>query len=76
MELALLPSSKMIMAKKGYNIPIKTKIPLILIFSLCSISIIPQVLQFVNIFDEIHIITFRDVEKSLPCVKGGDTATP
>ena len=62
------------MAKKGYNIPIKTKIPLILIFSLCSIFIIPHFLRFVNKFDEIYIITFRKVEKSLPCVKGGGTA--
>ena len=25
-------------------------------------------------FDEIYIITFREVEKSLPCVRGGGTA--
>ena len=37
------------MAKKWYNIPIKTKIPLILIFSLCSIFIISQFLRFVNL---------------------------
>ena len=53
----------MIMVKKGYNISIKTKIPLILIFSLCSIFIISQILRFVNIFRDFFEITFREVEK-------------
>ena len=68
-ELALLPSSKMIMAKKGYNIPIKTKIPLIQIFSLCSIFIISQFLRFVNIFSGI-LSNYLPAGRSLPLHKG------
>ena len=30
--------------------------------------------MFVNMFSEIYSITFREVEKCLPCVKGGGTA--
>ena len=43
----------MIMAKKGYNYPLKKKIPLILLLNLFGISIISQFLRFVNIFSEI-----------------------
>ena len=56
----------MIMAKKGYNYPIKKKIPLILLLNLFGIFIISQFGRFVNIFSKIHQITFREVEKSLP----------
>jgi hypothetical protein len=69
-ELAFLPSLKMIMAKKGYNIPIKTKIPLILIFSLCSIFIIPQFLKFVNIFSgflQNHLPRGRKIPSTIGC---------
>ena len=55
------------MAKKGYNYPIKKKIPLILPLNLFGTVIISHFLQFVNIFSEIYPITFREVEKSLPC---------
>ena len=58
------------MAKKGYNYPIKKKIPLILLLNLFGIIIISHFLRFVNIFNAIYQITFREVEKSLPCVKG------
>ena len=43
----------MIMAKKGYNYPIKKKIPLILLLNLFGITIISHFLRFVNIFREI-----------------------
>ena len=59
------------MAKKGYNYPVKKKIPLILLLNLFGITIISLFLRFVNMFSEIYSITFREVEKSLPCVKGG-----
>ena len=42
----------MIMAKKGYNYPIKKKIPLILLLNLFGIIIISHFLRFVNIFGE------------------------
>ena len=54
------------MAKKGYNYPIKKKIPLILLLNLFGIIIISHFLRFVNIFNAIYQITFREVEKSLP----------
>ena len=38
------------MAKKGYNYPIKKKIPLILLLNLFGTVIISHFLQFVNIF--------------------------
>ena len=41
------------MAKKGYNYPIKKKIPLILLLNLFGIFIISQLLRFVNIFSEV-----------------------
>ena len=63
-EFALLPNSKMIMAKKGYNYPIKKKIPLILLLNLFGITIIPQFLWFVNMFDKIYIITFRETKNT------------
>ena len=75
-EFALLPNSKMIMAKKGYNYPIKKKIPLILLLNLFGIFIVSHFLRFVNMFDEFYMITFREAEKSLPCARGGGTATP
>ena len=76
MEFALLPNSKVVCLKKGIISPIKIERPLALkVYSvLCSIIIISQFMGFVNIVDEIYLITFRDVEKSLPCVKGGGTA--
>ena len=43
---------------------------------LFGIFIISHFLQFVNMCDKIYQITFREVEKSLPCVRGGGTATP
>ena len=64
----------MIIANKGSNYPIKKKIPLILLLNLFGIIIISHFLRFVNMFSEIYPITFREVEKSLPCVKGGGTA--
>ena len=67
-ERALLPSLKRLW-RKGYNIPIKTKIPLILIFSLCSIFIIPHFLRVVNKFDIVYLITFRKVEKAFLCTR-------
>ena len=36
--------------------------------------IISQFLRFVNMCSEIYIITFREVKKSLPCVRGGGAA--
>ena len=41
------------MAKKGYNYPIKKKIPLILLLNLFGITIISHFLRFVNIFREV-----------------------
>ena len=41
---------------------------------LCSKLIISQFFRFVNMFDEIYPITFREVKKSLPCVRGGGAA--
>ena len=41
------------MAKKGYNYPIKKKIPLILLLNLFGTVIISQFLRFVNMFSEI-----------------------
>ena len=55
------------MAKKGYNYPIKKKIPLILLLNLFGTVIIAQFSRFVNIFSEIYPITFREVEKSPRC---------
>ena len=43
----------MVMAKKGYNYPIKKKIPLILLLNLFGITIIAQFLRLVNIFSKI-----------------------
>ena len=43
----------MIMAKKGYNYPIKKKIPLILLLNLFGITTISHILWFVNIFRKI-----------------------
>ena len=40
------------MAKKGYNYPIKKKIPLILLLNLFGMTIISQFSRFVNIFSE------------------------
>ena len=42
------------MAKKGYNYPIKKKIPLILLLNLFGIPIITHFEQFVNIFSEFY----------------------
>ena len=39
-----------------------------------GITIISHFLRFVNRFSEIYQITFWEIEKSLPCVKGGGTA--
>ena len=47
------------MAKKGYNYPIKKKIPLILLLNLFGITIISHFLRFVNMFSEIYQLTFR-----------------
>ena len=69
-ELALFPSSKMIMAKKGYNIPIKTKIPLIQIFSLCSSFIISRFLRFVNMLSKILFNHLPGGRKKPPLCKG------
>jgi len=55
----------MIMAKKGYNYPIKKKIPLILLLNLFGSFIISQFARFVNIFVKFYNITLREVEKSL-----------
>ena len=56
----------MIMAKKGYNYPVKKKIPLILLLNLFGIFIISQFLRFVNIFSRISSricsITFQKVK--------------
>ena len=62
------------MAKKGYNYPIKKKIPLILLLNLFGTIIISHFLQFVNIFGEIYRNYLPEGRKSLPCVKGGGTA--
>ena len=43
----------MIMAKKGYNYPIKKKIPLIPLLNLFGTVIISKFLRFVNMFSEI-----------------------
>ena len=53
------------MAKKGYNYPIKKKIPLILLLNLFGSFIISQFARFVNIFVKFYNITLREVEKSL-----------
>ncbi len=61
----------MIMAKKGYNYPIKKKKLLIPLLNLFGTIIIPPFLRFVSIFSEILSNYLpRDI-KSLPCVKGG-----
>ena len=62
------------MAKKGYNYPIKKKIPLILLLNLFGIIIISHFLQSVNIFCENLPNYLPGGRKSLPCVKGGSTA--
>ena len=54
------------MAKKGYNYPIKKKIPLILLLNLFGISIISQLLLFVNIFSKIYQIVPRYVKAVIP----------
>ena len=76
MEFALLPNSKVVCLKKGITSPIKIERPLApKVYSvLCSIFIVSHFLRFVNMLSEICLITFREVEKSLPCVKGGGTA--
>ena len=76
LEFALLPNSKIVCLKKGTIPPIKIERPLALkVYSvLCSKLIISHFMRLVNMFDEIYIITFREVEKSLPCVRGGGTA--
>ena len=63
------------MLKKGIISPIKIERPLALkVYSvLCSEFIISPFSLFVNMFYNFYIITFREVEKSLPCVKGGGT---
>ena len=57
------------MAKKGYNYPIKKKIPLILLLNLFGTIIIPQFLWFVNIFSESYKMTFQKLKKP-PLCKG------
>ena len=47
------------MAKKGYNYPIKKKIPLILLLNLFGSFIVSQFFPFVNRFCEFYKITFR-----------------
>ena len=59
------------MRKKGYNYPLKKNIPIARLLSSFGIIIISQISRFVNMYSEIYQITFREVEKSLPCVKGG-----
>ena len=59
------------MAKKGYNYPIKKKIPLILLLNLFGITIIAQFLRVVNIFSKIYQINFREVEKAFLREEGG-----
>ena len=61
----------MIMAKKGYNYPIKKKIPLILLLNLFGMVIISQISRFVKIFSENLSNYLPGGRKSLPCVKGG-----
>ena len=62
----------MIMAKKGYNYPIKKKIPLILLLNLFGFFIISQLFCFVNIFREILSHYLPEVEKSLLLWEKGD----
>jgi len=64
----------MIMAKKGYNYPIKKKIPLIPLLNLFGTVIISQFLRFVNIFSKILSKYLPGGGKSLLCVKGSGTA--
>ena len=40
------------MAKKGYKYPYKDKIPLILIFSLCSVPIVSHTLKKIKHFEK------------------------
>ena len=53
--------------------PYRQNIPIYQIFDLFGTSIIAHFLGFVNMYSEIYQITFLEVEKSLPCVKGGGT---
>ena len=59
----------MIMAKKG--MPFYTeKDTVILLLNLFGTIIISHFLRFVNMLNEFCLITFREVEKSLPLHKG------
>jgi hypothetical protein len=64
--------------QKGIKPLIKIRrFPLIIIRFLFGTTILSQFSRFVNIFSKNFIqIAFREVEKSLPCVKGGGTAKP
>ena len=61
---------KMIMAKKGYNYPIKKKIPLILLLNLFGITIIAKFLRLVNIFSKILSKYLLGGRKEPPLCKG------
>jgi hypothetical protein len=57
--------------QKGIKPLIKIRrFPLIIIRFLFAKLIISHLSRFVNIFREIYPITFREVEKRLPCVNG------
>ena len=61
------------MRKKGIVIPQRKTYLSVQLLSSFGTIIISQFQRFVNIFSEIYSVTFREVEKSLPCVKGGGT---
>ena len=58
------------MAKKGYNYPIKKKIPLILLLNLFGITIIAKFLRLVNIFSKILSKYLLGGRKEPPLCKG------
>ena len=57
----------MIIAKKGYNYPIKKKIPLILLLNLFGTLIISLLMSFVKMFSEIFANRLKNKKHEAIC---------